>query len=82
MDLLKSDNERWRVHYSASVCTSSLPKTRRPANASPGKTRSERHHVISVREGRFSLEDVFIGVVEKGAARGKGSCRRVSISMD
>jgi ABC-2 type transport system ATP-binding protein len=72
MDLLKSDNERWRV----SLFGERLHIiTEDDAATGEQKYRQELEskgvHVISVREGRFSLEDVFIGVVEKARQEGK-----------
>jgi hypothetical protein len=36
-----------------------------------GKLAAAGIHVISAKPGRFSLEDVFIGVVEKARLQGK-----------
>jgi ABC-2 type transport system ATP-binding protein len=72
MDLLKSDDERWRVslfgerlHIITEDDAATGERTYRQQLESNGV------HVISVREGRFSLEDVFIGVVEKARQEGK-----------
>jgi ABC-2 type transport system ATP-binding protein len=72
MDLLKSDTERWRV---------SLFGERLHIITEDDAVTAERNYrreleaagiqVISVREGRFSLEDVFISVVEKARQEGK-----------
>jgi ABC-2 type transport system ATP-binding protein len=72
LDLLKSDTERWRV---------SLFGDRLHVIADGDATTAERDNrkkleangvrVASVREGQFSLEDVFIGVVEKARLEGK-----------
>jgi ABC-2 type transport system ATP-binding protein len=72
MDLLKSDNERWRV----SLFGERLHIiTEDDATTAEQKYRQELEakgvRVISVREGRFSLEDVFISVVEKARHEGK-----------
>jgi ABC-2 type transport system ATP-binding protein len=72
MDLLKSDNERWRV----SLFGERLHIiTEDDAATGEQKYRQELEakgvHVISVREGRFSLEDVFISTVEKARQEGK-----------
>jgi ABC-2 type transport system ATP-binding protein len=72
MDLLKSDNERWRV----SLFGERLHViTEDDAASGEQKYRQELEakgvRVISVREGRFSLEDVFISVVEKARQEGK-----------
>ena len=73
MDLLKSD-DRTLARFSV---------RRAPAHHHRGRCRNRRTrptvrqleangvHVISVREGRFSLEDVFISVVEKARQEGK-----------
>ncbi|MDP9054144.1 MAG: ATP-binding cassette domain-containing protein [Acidobacteriota bacterium] len=72
MDLLKSDTERWRVSLFGERLHIITQE-----DAAAGK-RSYRHtleaagiRVIGVRQGRFSLEDVFIGVVEKARQQGK-----------
>ena len=44
---------------------------RRPSESTAQKLEANGIHVISVREGRFSLEDVFISVVEKARQEGK-----------
>jgi ABC-2 type transport system ATP-binding protein len=72
MDLMKRDNERWRV---------SLFGQRLHVITEEGVEAEERAYrrtlegagirVIGVREGRFSLEDVFISVVEKARQEGK-----------
>lgn len=72
MDLLKGDNERWRV----SLFGERLHIiTEDDAITGERKYREELEakgvRVISVREGRFSLEDVFISVVEKARHEGK-----------
>jgi ABC-2 type transport system ATP-binding protein len=72
MDLLKRDNERWRVslfgirlHIITEEDAATGERNYRQRLESAGI------RVISVREGRFSLEDVFIGVVEKARQQGK-----------
>ena len=72
MDLLKSDTERWRVSLFGvrlHVITEDDPVTAERANRQ--KLEANGIRVISVREGRFSLEDVFISVVEKARQEGK-----------
>ena len=72
MDLLKSDAERWRVSLFGvrlHVITDDDPVTAERANRQ--KLEANGIRVISVREGRFSLEDVFISVVEKARQEGK-----------
>jgi ABC-2 type transport system ATP-binding protein len=72
MDLLKSDTERWRVslfgerlHIITEEDAATAERNYRQELEAAGI------HVISVREGRFSLEDVFISVVEKARQEGK-----------
>jgi ABC-2 type transport system ATP-binding protein len=72
MDLLKSDTERWRVSLFGvrlHVITEDDPATAERANRQ--KLEANGIRVIGVREGRFSLEDVFISVVEKARQEGK-----------
>ena len=73
MDLLKNDQERWRVSLFGErlhIITEEDAERRRRRN-SPAKLEAKGVRVISVREGRFSLEDVFISVVEKARQEGK-----------
>jgi ABC-2 type transport system ATP-binding protein len=72
MDLLKTDAERWRVslfgdrlHIIAEEDAATAERTNRQ------KLEANGVHVISAREGRFSLEDVFISVVERARQAGK-----------
>jgi ABC-2 type transport system ATP-binding protein len=72
MDLLKSDTERWRVslfgerlHIITEEEAAAGERTYRQ------KLEASGIRVIGVREGRFSLEDVFIGVVQKARQEGK-----------
>jgi ABC-2 type transport system ATP-binding protein len=72
LDLLKNDQERWRV---------SLFGDRLHIITEEDAAEGERSYrdlleaqgirVLQVREGRFSLEDVFISVVEKARQEGK-----------
>jgi ABC-2 type transport system ATP-binding protein len=71
-DLLKSDTERWRVslfgdrlHVITDEDVASGEKSTRETLESSGI------QVRQVREGRFSMEDVFISVVEKARQQGK-----------
>jgi ABC-2 type transport system ATP-binding protein len=72
MDMLKSDTERWRVSLFGERLHIITEE-----EAAAGEQRYRRDleaagiRVISAREGRFSLEDVFIGVVEKARQEGK-----------
>jgi drug efflux transport system ATP-binding protein len=71
-DLLKSKTDSWRVSLFGERLH--VITDEEPANAI--KVTSKRLeenglHVISVRENRFSLEDVFISIVEKARPQGK-----------
>lgn len=71
-DLLQEDTERWRISLfgdrlhviTDEDAAASEPQTRR-------RLESNGIHVKQVREGRFSMEDVFISVVEKARQQGK-----------
>jgi ABC-2 type transport system ATP-binding protein len=72
VDLLKKDTERWRVslfgdrlHVITDEDTASGTRT------TTEKLQSGGIRVIQVREGRFTMEDVFIRVVEKARQEGK-----------
>jgi ABC-2 type transport system ATP-binding protein len=72
LDLLKSDTERWRVslfgerlHIITEDDAETAERNYRQELESKGV------HVLSAREGRFSLEDVFISTVEKARREGK-----------
>jgi ABC-2 type transport system ATP-binding protein len=72
MDLLKSDAERWRVSLFGvrlHIITEDDPATAERLYRRELEAKGIR--VISVREGRFSLEDVFISVVERARQQGK-----------
>jgi ABC-2 type transport system ATP-binding protein len=72
MDLLKSDDERWRVSLFGErlhIITEEDAATAERTNSQ--KLEANGVHVISVREGRFSLEDVFISTVERARQEGK-----------
>ena len=72
MDLLKSDTERWRVSLFGvrlHVITDDDPTTAERVNRR--KLEANGIRVIGVSEGRFSLEDVFISVVERARQEGK-----------
>jgi ABC-2 type transport system ATP-binding protein len=72
MDLLKSDTERWRVSlFGIRLHIITEDDAATGERIYRQKLESAGIHVISVREGRFSLEDVFIGVVEKARQQGK-----------
>jgi ABC-2 type transport system ATP-binding protein len=72
LDLLKKDSERWRV----SLFGDRLHViTETDADVAIRQTQQELAakgvRVINAREGRFSLEDVFISVVEKNREMGR-----------
>jgi ABC-2 type transport system ATP-binding protein len=72
MDLLKNDQERWRVSLFGErlhIITEQDAATGERIYRQ--KLEANGIRVRSVREGRFSLEDVFIGVVEKARLEGK-----------
>jgi ABC-2 type transport system ATP-binding protein len=75
-DVLKIDRERWRVSLFGSrlhvISDDDVDMARR------GITREledQGVHVIDAREAHFSLEDVFIAVVEQARARGRAASR-------
>jgi ABC-2 type transport system ATP-binding protein len=72
MDFLKSDSERWRVSLFGErlhIITEDDAATAEQKYRRELEAKGVR--VISVREGRFSLEDVFISTVEKARQEGK-----------
>ena len=72
MDLLKSDDERWRVSlFGERLHIITEDDAALGERIYRQQLESNGVHVLSVREGRFSLEDVFIGVVEKARQEGK-----------
>jgi len=71
-DLLKSDTERWRVSLFGNRLH--IIRDEDPDRATREISRELQGNgirVVSVREERFSLEDVFISVVEKARRQGK-----------
>jgi ABC-2 type transport system ATP-binding protein len=75
-DVLKLGRERWRVSLFGTrlhvVSDDDVDAARRSL------TRELEEHgvrVLDVREARFSLEDVFISVVEQARARGGAAAR-------
>ncbi|MGD0964794.1 MAG: ATP-binding cassette domain-containing protein [Candidatus Acidiferrales bacterium] len=73
-DLLKSDTERWRVSLFGDrlhvVTDEDVEAGKRTTTE---KLESKRIRIISAREEPFSLEDVFISVIEKARQQGKVS---------
>jgi ABC-2 type transport system ATP-binding protein len=71
-DLLKSETQHWRVALFGKrlhIITDSSVDAGIRENTQ--KLEAESIHVLEAREGRFSLEDVFISVVEQARERGK-----------
>jgi ABC-2 type transport system ATP-binding protein len=71
-DLLKSNTERWRVSLFGDRLHVITEET--PARAIEETTRRLAEnglHVLSARQGHFSLEDVFIAIVEQARQQGK-----------
>lgn len=72
LDLLKDEGARWRVSLFGDrlhVITEDTPAA--GEQTTRRKLEANGIRVMSVREGRFSLEDVFISVVEKARLQGK-----------
>ncbi len=71
-DLLKKDEERWRVSIFGDrlhVITDEDPESAKQATTE--KLEANGIHVRQARVGQFSMEDVFISVVEKARLEGK-----------
>jgi drug efflux transport system ATP-binding protein len=71
-DLLKIDEERWRVSLFGDrlhVITEEAPEI--GIQTTTEKLEANGVHVRHARAGRFSMEDVFISVVEKARLEGK-----------
>jgi ABC-2 type transport system ATP-binding protein len=71
-DLLKQTTERWRVSLFGDrlhIITEKDPADAERSTAEKLKANGMR--VIQSREGRFSMEDVFISVVERARQEGK-----------
>jgi ABC-2 type transport system ATP-binding protein len=74
VDVLKRDTEHWRVSLFGNrlhVITDEDADAGKRATTE--KLEKNGIRVIGAREERFSLEDVFIGVVERARRRGKGA---------
>jgi ABC-2 type transport system ATP-binding protein len=73
-DALKSASERWRVSiFGRWLHVISDEDAETAIRATTKKLESAGVRVLEAREGRFSLEDVFISVVEHARAQGKVS---------
>jgi ABC-2 type transport system ATP-binding protein len=73
-DLLKTGTESWRVSLFGNrlhLITEEAPDT--AIRETTKRLEDNGLHVISAREDRFSLEDVFISIVEKARVQGKAA---------
>jgi ABC-2 type transport system ATP-binding protein len=71
-DLLKQDMERWRVSlFGARLHVITSEDAASGERSTARRLESNGIRVIQAREGRFSMEDVFITVVEKARQQGK-----------
>ena len=71
-DLLKSETQHWRVAlFGNRLHIIADGDVEAGIRENTQKLEAGGVHVIETREGRFSLEDVFISVVEKARERGK-----------
>ena len=71
-DLLKVETERWRVSlFGDRLHVITDDNLEIGKHATTDKLRANGIQVRSIEEGRFSLEDVFISVVEKAREQGK-----------
>ncbi len=71
-DALKVEGERWRVSlFGNRLHLITDDDVRTALEAARAKLGSQGIRVIDAHEGRFSLEDVFISVVEKARQQGK-----------
>jgi ABC-2 type transport system ATP-binding protein len=71
-DVLKSDTERWRVSlFGDRLHVISDEDPSKAEQSTKDRLESNRIRVLQVREGRFSMEDVFISIVQKAREQGK-----------
>ena len=71
-DVLKTEGERWRVsRFGPRLHVITDDDVEAGARATTRELEKHGIRVIDIREQRFSLEDVFISVVEKARARGR-----------
>jgi ABC-2 type transport system ATP-binding protein len=71
-DLLKASSERWRVSlFGARLHIITDEPAEKAIAATREKLQAVGIRVLDAREGRFSLEDVFISVVENARLQGK-----------
>ncbi len=70
-DLLKNDAERWRVAlFGERLHVITDDDVEKAQQETTEKLRAQGIRVLDVQEGRFTLEDVFISVVEKARQQG------------
>jgi len=73
-DLLKTERERWRVSiFGRWLHVISDEEVEAAMRKTTARLEAAGVRVLQAREGRFSLEDVFISVVEHARAQGKVS---------
>jgi ABC-2 type transport system ATP-binding protein len=71
-DLLKKDTEPWRISlFGDRLHVITDEDAAAGEKSTKEKLESSGIHVVQIREGQFSMEDVFIGVVEKARQEGK-----------
>ena len=71
-DVLKTDTERWRVSlFGTRLHVITDEDAEKGKQETTAKLAKNGVHVTNVREEKFSLEDVFISVVEKARQQGK-----------
>ncbi len=71
-DILKTETDRWRVSiFGRKLHIISDDPAETAIRATTDKLVAQGIHVLDAREGRFSLEDVFISVVEHAREAGK-----------
>jgi ABC-2 type transport system ATP-binding protein len=73
-DLLKTESERWRVSiFGRWLHVISDEDAETAIRKTTARLETAGVRVVEAREGRFSLEDVFISVVEHARTQGKVS---------
>src|SRR4029077_19916669 len=73
-DLLKSAGDRWRVSLFGDRLHVLIDEdTEKIRRATALRLEANGIRVLDIREGRFSLEDVFISIVEQARLQGKAA---------